>query len=636
MFNSTNILIILCTGIVIFLFLVILKKLSLLVQEIKTLREELNKQKESLTFSGSHLSITKPAETATTSTQAKGKVSRNKFFFLHQRDWEKFIGENLINKIGIAILVLGIGFFVRFAIEQNWINEVGRVLIGLGSGALLLAVAHRLRHGYQAFSSVLIGGGLAVLYFTIALAFHQYHLLSQQTAFLWMVGITGLSVFLALLYNRRVLAILALLGGFTAPFMTSAGGSNYVVLFVYILILDIGMLVLAYFKRWSNITLIAYLATVILFLGWLFAGLPHTNPASYFNGWVFSVLFYLIFLAMDIIYKLGRVRHYSNLEIWLLWSNTTLFYIIGIYLLSHLNAGAYLGVYTGALAILNAGTAWLLFTKTLTDRKVIFLLGGAAISFIYLAILLELLFQLRTSVLTNEVKLFITVIYHYLFIGLLLRYGNRILTILQLKWLLMLGLLAVLSYFWLALFIVPDIRNAYIQGSSTGSGPFLLHYASLILIIILLIQGNLLTKSIYQPNHKLQPIRLWFTCAAVVFLLSTELDHIVALTTFGPGQSLPKTLAQNHRIGFAILWGILSFGFMLLGMQRKIKSLRLISLTLFFITLLKLFLFDIRTISAGGRITAFILLGILLLVVSFLYQKLKGLILEEDTSNKSS
>ena len=45
------------------------------------------------------------------------------------------IGENWLNKIGIAILVIGIGFFVKYAIDQNWIGEVGRVAIGIGTGA---------------------------------------------------------------------------------------------------------------------------------------------------------------------------------------------------------------------------------------------------------------------------------------------------------------------------------------------------------------------------------------------------------------------------------------------------------------------------------------------------------------------
>ena len=85
-------------------------------------------------------------------------------------DWEKFIGENLANKIGIAVLVLGISFFVKFAIDKNWINETGRVIIGLVSGGILISLAHYTRNTYRSFSSVLVGGGLTVFYFSTAFA----------------------------------------------------------------------------------------------------------------------------------------------------------------------------------------------------------------------------------------------------------------------------------------------------------------------------------------------------------------------------------------------------------------------------------------------------------------------------------
>ena len=71
----------------------------------------------------------------------------------------------------------------------------------------------------------------------------------------------------------------------------------------------------------------------------------------------------------------------------------------------------------------------------------------------------------------------------------------------------------------------------------------------------------------------------------------------------------------------------------------KIKHLRIISLSLFLITLLKLFLVDIKGISEGGKIAAFISLGVLLLVVSFMYQRLKKLLLADvpptDTANRT-
>src|SRR5690606_4639853 len=104
-------------------------------------------------------------------------------FFERNPDLEKFIGENLANKIGIAILVIGIGFFVKYAIDKEWINEIGRVFIGILSGGLLIVVAHRMRKTFTAFSSVLVGGGIAVQYFTITIAFHEYHIFPQTVAF---------------------------------------------------------------------------------------------------------------------------------------------------------------------------------------------------------------------------------------------------------------------------------------------------------------------------------------------------------------------------------------------------------------------------------------------------------------------
>ena len=69
-------------------------------------------------------------------------------------DLEKFIGENLISKIGIAILVLAIGFFVKYAIDKNWVGPVGRVAIGIICGGILVGLAHKMRNSYRSFSSI--------------------------------------------------------------------------------------------------------------------------------------------------------------------------------------------------------------------------------------------------------------------------------------------------------------------------------------------------------------------------------------------------------------------------------------------------------------------------------------------------
>jgi uncharacterized membrane protein len=162
----------------------------------------------------------------------KQKETPKPGFFERNPDLEKFIGENLISKIGISILVIAIGIFVKYAIDNNWIGPVGRVSVGLICGGILVAVAHYLRNSYKAFSSVLVGGGFAVFYFTMTLAYHQFHLYGQTAAFIIMVIITAFAVAISLLYNRQELAIISLVGGFAAPFMVSDGSGNYSTLFI--------------------------------------------------------------------------------------------------------------------------------------------------------------------------------------------------------------------------------------------------------------------------------------------------------------------------------------------------------------------------------------------------------------------
>ena len=127
------------------------------------------------------------------------KESWSEKWIRNNPDLEKFIGENLVSKIGIGVLVLAIGFFVKYAIDQNWIGEVGRVAIGILCGGILIALAHKLRNSYRNFSSILAGGGLAVFYFTITLAFQQFQLFSQTKAFVIMAVITIFAVVLSLL-----------------------------------------------------------------------------------------------------------------------------------------------------------------------------------------------------------------------------------------------------------------------------------------------------------------------------------------------------------------------------------------------------------------------------------------------------
>ena len=67
-----------------------------------------------------------------------------------------FVKDNFLTIFGIVTLVLGIGYFVKYAIDQNWINETFRVAIGLVVGLAIIGTAHKIRKNYEIFSSILI------------------------------------------------------------------------------------------------------------------------------------------------------------------------------------------------------------------------------------------------------------------------------------------------------------------------------------------------------------------------------------------------------------------------------------------------------------------------------------------------
>jgi uncharacterized membrane protein len=120
-------------------------------------------------------------------------------------------------------------------------------------------------------------------------------------------------------------------------------------------------------------------------------------------------------------------------------------------------------------------------------------------------------------------------------------------------------------------------------------------------------------------------IAVVFMVFTFIYLLSADLDTIAVLLT-----NSKAVLVHTQKTGYAIIWGLSSFILMIVGMKRKNKTIRILSLVLFAITLIKLFVYDIAEISKGGKIVAFIILGILLLVISFMYQKVKLFISEDE------
>jgi uncharacterized membrane protein len=682
-------------------------------------------------------------------------IEENLFAFTKPKekkaDLEKFVGENLTNKIGIAILILGISFFVKYAIDKDWIREGNRVIIGLVCGAILLGIAHRIRNQYRAFSSVLAGGGLAVFYFSIAFAFHQYHLIDQQMAFIIMIVITAWGVVLSLLYDRLELSILATIGGFITPFLVSTGNNNYIALFTYLSILNSGLLVLAWFKKWPAINFIALFFTIIIYGGWLLNGdwFRYNHELPYRPALIFATIFYLQFMTMNIIHNLRMKRTFKSLDFIVMLGVNFLYYAAGMVILDSSDNENYEGVFTASLAVFNLLLLLLFRNRKSVDKNFVLLLTGLTISFASLFAPVELegnyitlfwaaemvvLFWLFTRSGLKLMKITSLILGGLMLISLFIDWsdiyltGEGIIRVIINKGFVTAAVVSaalfiyrrlvylqansfflgsitnawVKNYFLIAsiaLFYLAGLLEIFYQFNSRFELPLHLIYLllyTLIFSIVLLriynqsgqmvllrfsltvfclvlyflyssdtiglsfilsktnnhggyfvghwIASSLLFLLLYEliqfyRKHRnswidYQSHFSWLMVAAIITVLSIEVYHILIWTEYKYDEQW--TYAENlyYKAGLTILWSVCSFIMMWLGMKYSFRVLRIISLTLFTVILIKLFLYDIRNIPPGGKIAAFILLGILLLVVSFMYQRLKKIIIDDIDEEK--
>ncbi len=214
-------------------------------------------------------------------------------------DFEKFIGENLISKIGIIVLIIGVGIGVKYSIDNELISPLTRIIIGYIFGFGLVGLAIKLKPKYHNFSAALISGGMAIMYFVTYFAYSSYSLITQSSAFALMVMFTAFTVASAGVYNRQIIAHIGLVGAYGVPFLLSSDSGNYIVLFSYMTIVNLGILAVSLKRRWEPIFFTASGFTWLIFLGWFSARYEAGNDL--FPTLIFLGVFFAIFFAVAII-----------------------------------------------------------------------------------------------------------------------------------------------------------------------------------------------------------------------------------------------------------------------------------------------------------------------------------------------
>ena len=716
-----------CLLIIFIIYTTLNNKIQKLENDISELQKKFNKNEEqikidkNLKTKSTVSDISQPVFTLSNSNEIQENTPPER---KQQKDiitpLFEFLKQNALTIIGIFTLVLGIGYFVKYAIDRNWIGENARVGIGFFIGAIIITTGHFLRKNYTAFSSIITGGGIAVLYFTVTIAFREYQLFSQTIAFSITCFITFISIALSYYYKSEILIIFSLFGGFLAPLMISTGESNYLFLFTYITVLNIGMLAIIFLKNWKSVGWIAFIFTTVYLSYWT-ADKPQITGIFFYliNYVIFYVIALLNYIKKNILQTfdilmivlinltsiIGIVYIFNELQYQPVIIFPILFGFINLFLLyleyKKKNLGINYSVFTGITVSLFTiafavqfkthliTSVWaieatlLLFIWKKTNLNVfkicfyvlfplviiaqimtwseyldtknmaiifnpVFLTSSvtvtttfvnlillrklnntenqpinffenvftiASFGIIYTALLLEIMYHIsdREWIVIFTVALLFSL--YYIFMILLLRKKLEINKILETG----------LFYLFLILIIIhtsiagTEIVDSFLlkELSFNMYFPYLLYVLPLIYLMF-----KFLTKS-ETSNLKFS---YWLTSITLVFAVSFELYHLYILLNSND-ISIAYILKKHFRILYLpIIWAVLASVFIYKGLKRETSEYSKIGFVLIAIMILKLYTYDVWEMDNISRIIAFIILGIILLLSSFLFQRLKKII----------
>ena len=299
---------------------------------------------------------------------------------------EEAVGKRWMTYAGGLALFAAVGFFVKYAIDKAWIGPTARVAAGLVLGAGILAAGDRFaRRAMRAFGLGLIGAaGLPILYVSLFAAHQFYALVPPWAAFGAMALVTVVGMTLAVRHDSLVVSFLALVGGLLTPILVSTGRDARDALFGYLLILDLGVLGVAFYRRWRALDVLAFLGTAAFYLGWFVTFYVAYERPPLVPALVWLGAFYLTFLTLPFAFHL-RARSPATLERFLMGLVVAAAAFWGAYRILHPEQRAALGFAALAMAGCYAALGSLVRRRVPADARGVFAFLAFAMMFLVIA-----------------------------------------------------------------------------------------------------------------------------------------------------------------------------------------------------------------------------------------------------------
>ncbi|MBF0317770.1 MAG: DUF2339 domain-containing protein [Nitrospirae bacterium] len=525
-----------------------------------------------------------------------------------EMDFELKFGQKWLLTIGIVTIVFGVAYFLKYSFDRGWVGPAGRVALSyLWAISFLVGGELFRRKGLEIFGLYVIGGGIAVLYFSTFAAFSIYHLFDQVVAFGIMVLITAFATVSALRYDSKWLAVLGLIGGFLTPLLLSTGTDNQIALMTYMTALNLALLMVALYKKWDLLNYLGFVLTYILFTAWV---VQHYSVSKFWPTILFLNAFYAIYSMIPFAYQFlksgpGRLRAF-----YIISPNSFIAFGFSYPMIKEYASVEWVSVISILYAaVFVAMAAQLLKQGKESEKAFIVVIAKAAL---FLIITIPILFSRHWITIfwcAQSVTLF----------WLALRFDSKALTYSSYA-LFALAIYKFLSYDYQYAFSL-YIDSPYVTTKYTN------------LIVERYITSALVVGISYVFCHlakKAMPHRAITDRTPVVFAVigGVMLFIVLNIETSAFFQSY---LPQGKFAAISVLWSAFAAALLIRGFVRNNKAMRHVAFGLFLVTLLKVFLFDMSRFSTPYRIISFIILGLVLVAASYLYHNYKDRIIKKES-----
>ncbi|NOZ33989.1 MAG: DUF2339 domain-containing protein [Chlorobi bacterium] len=663
------------------------------------------------------------------------------YLSLKETDTIKYLRKYILSYVGLAILILGIGFFIKYSINSAYINIAGRFVIAITVSILLILFAHSVSKKYKTFSSILMGGAVGIMFLTFTISYYTYGIFSDLQVFSVYFILTVFSVVLSLFYNRFELLFLAVTIGFAAPLFTGLY-SNTFFLMLYLILLNIGSIFISVKFKNFLIRLVPSLFTGIYLILIVRYAFQHNMYASFQTDFIMLNIVYFVLIILAVAYHIKHIEEYKLIELMMVVIINLIYYSVGMYMLKVLNPG-YKGVFTALAAVYNlVFLIIIILIKKSTDEQLIYFFGIVSLLFLTLIPPVELVGKSITMIWAVETVLLMWVsvkldikmlkfISAFLMLGLIASFVfdvvdnffaisfnapkrrllvNRsfvsgvmtsaglalnviisgkskdvyLIKPIKMSWLRIFISIVSIGALYISLYteilykitlsvrnenliniylgiynfvfllvtsvVILFIKNKFIKSFSgiIGIFTFIIFFAYYLYEIII-VRDHLLSNpsvsidkfnshvymiftvlfifyfsylNVKNLNRRMSQISKWLLTFFIVAVLTSEIDHLAVIRSFGTGIPVGTVIAETHIYSYSLFWMIVAAIISLSAMLFKDRSLIRISMFFILVVIIKSFIFDLSKLTVGQQIVTFTVLGFVILFTAFVRQRL--------------